>query len=291
MVAQYNNAHRLFLQVFIAKNLLSEEDCRDVYLKVAERMEVDAPVDGLSSFIRQVNDKLSPLSMEIRIGREEATGQAYYALVNTLEDDAAKLATDFTPSEMEYVKKIIEAIIVSAEGSCVSIDLMNMGYDLQKKVSAHDAEVLITTMVNRRWLSENRGEISFGARALIELGQYLESKFPDHVSDCLMCHSVVVMGDCCDECGKKLHKYCAATRFQAVPAEKRKCPSCDALWDQPLITLHKTNNNNNNNNKNNNNKNMNGNNNKSINGNNNTNNSVCVDDEDEAPPSRRRSRR
>ena len=36
---RYNDAHRLFLQVFVARKLISEKDAEKVYLKVGERME------------------------------------------------------------------------------------------------------------------------------------------------------------------------------------------------------------------------------------------------------------
>jgi len=237
-MVQYGDAHRLFLQVFISKNILTQKDAQAVYLKVGQRMQFDTPADGLNTFVRNVNEKLSDLSMEIRMGRAESTGEKYYALVNTLEDESSKMATDFTPHEIEFIKKVMETIVASPEGFSDSVELTNLGHDLQKKMTGTQCEALLAKMLTHKWLDYSRGgDYSFGPRALIELGQYMEGKFGDNVKVCELCHTVVVMGDMCLDCGAKIHKYCAAIRFHGVPAEKRKCPKCGEVWDQELISL------------------------------------------------------
>ena len=40
---------------------------------------------------------------------------------------------------------------------------------------------------------QKRGNVFFGARSIIELGQYLKNKFEGQLADCELCHDLVIM--------------------------------------------------------------------------------------------------
>lgn len=42
-------------------------------------------------------------------------------------------------------------------------------------------------------LFQKNGSVHLGARALIELGQYLKNKYEDEIQECPLCHDFVVM--------------------------------------------------------------------------------------------------
>lgn len=235
---RYGDAHRLLLQVFISKHLLSDKDAQMVYQKIGQRLQLDLPDTGFSNFINLINDKLSPFFMQIRAGRGEDDGIKYWALVNTTEDEASKFATNFTAQEIEYIKKVIEAIVLS-DGSASSTELINLSTDVSKTLTVKAAEELLLRLKSSNWLTDKKGMISLGPRAVIELGQYLEGKFKDNIGDCQMCHTVVIMGDVCEHCSVKIHKYCAATKFQGLDADRRVCPACKGNWTKPLVSLPK----------------------------------------------------
>lgn len=239
-MANYNDAHRLFLQIFISRKLMLTDDASKLYLKVGEQVEVDTPPDEFFSFVKTINKKLEPLLMELRQGRAEESGEMFYALVNCYEDEHSKLATNFLPQEIDYIKKVIELIVLSDEGVVSSIDLINAGHDLPKRITTHAAEEILNQLSSDRWLAEHHGKISLGARAVIELGQYLKMKFKDHINECTLCHDFVISGDMCINCGIKIHKYCAATNFTNIHASKRKCPSCKEVWENNLMKLPKS---------------------------------------------------
>lgn len=226
----YNDAHRLFLQTFVAKKLLSERDTEQIYEKIRKRLGMDSEVDLLNEFIKTINKELVPLYLEIRAGRAEDSGQKYFALVNSLEDEPSKLATDFNPQEIEFIKKVIEAIVVSPEGFASSTDLLNLCHTLTKKLTANASQDLLNLLSSKNWLCEKKGQVSLGPRSVIELGQYLENKFKEHITVCQMCHTIVVMGDICNHCDVKIHKYCIETRFEGLSADKKKCPACKKTW-------------------------------------------------------------
>ena len=234
-MVRYGNQHRLFLQQLISRRLVSDNDLQKLYQKCCEAYAVAAPVDGLTDFVYSVNKALEPLFMEIRRGQSEEDGDIYYALVNCTEDEQSKLATEYNPQEVEYIKKILESIIISDEGCVSSIDLINLASDLTKRMTAQAAETIMNQLLSQHWLTESHGQHSLGPRALIELGQYIKKNFKDAVSECIMCQDMVIRGDVCLHCGVKIHRYCASNYYKDTIAGDRKCPSCKEEWTNDVM--------------------------------------------------------
>ena len=67
----------------------------------------NADVTKCPLFIGDINNKLSPISMEIRRGIDEDCGSIFYALVNLHQDEASKLATDFDAKEIGFFKRVV----------------------------------------------------------------------------------------------------------------------------------------------------------------------------------------
>lgn len=233
----YHNGHRLLLQVMISKKIVTENEARDFYTKVCSTCNEDANPDKFTEFIATINNQLESLFMELRRGRSEDTGDVYYSLVNKAEDEHSKLATEYQPHEIEFIKSMLNMIIESENGSVSSVDLINIGMDLTKKISAQAAQELLNKLIDGGWIKENGGKAFLGSRTIIELGSYLKNKYKDHVGECMLCLDFVIMGDLCDGCGTKIHKYCAAMNFQSLPQNKRKCPKCKSEWNKALIKL------------------------------------------------------
>jgi len=241
----YHNGHRLFLQAFVSKRLIKEKEAKDLYMKVCNICEADGNPDEFLDFISLINKQLESLFMEIRRGCAEDTGHVYFSLVNKAEDEHSKLATEYQAHEIELIKLALNLIIESQNGSVSSLDLVNLGMDLTKRIPAQASEELIMKLVEDGWLTEKDGKVFFGPRTTIELGQYLRNKYKEQIGECPLCHDFVVMGDICENCDVKLHKYCAALSFQKLPANKRKCPKCKTEWTRNIIKLSRPNNNNN----------------------------------------------
>ena len=68
-----------------------------------------APVEKTASerCLKDINTNITPMSMEIRTGKDEITGNTVYALVRTTESELGRLSTDYTEKEREFFKKMV----------------------------------------------------------------------------------------------------------------------------------------------------------------------------------------
>ncbi|XP_065889921.1 non-structural maintenance of chromosomes element 1 homolog [Dysidea avara] len=218
---QWSDIHRMFLQVMMSRRVLSVQELRKVYGK----LEPDESVRNLTTFLATVNENLEPLSMSIVEGKEEDTGRSYYALANTSPDAAAKLASDFTPAELEFFRKVVEMLVNSDTGSTESISLMNIS--IERKLSKTDVQTLLKRLTKEKWLTfiEDTGHYAPGVRFILELRPFLRETFgDDDVFKCPVCSSLVIRGEVCTGCSARIHLYCAEKLFNERTTAT--CPNC-----------------------------------------------------------------
>jgi hypothetical protein len=134
------DSHRVFVQMMMAEQLVTERDAGKKMAEIFEKLAVDPPRRGLTEFLNVINRSLQTVSMEIGRGASEDDGTIYYAFVNTHEDEHAKLASRYQIKVNDYFKKVLE-IIVNSEGSASSTDLLNASASLEKKLTKTDATV------------------------------------------------------------------------------------------------------------------------------------------------------
>lgn len=231
-------SQRLFLQSVMAKQFLSEKETRNIYQKACSAFGDDSPPENFANFLDAINKSLRPLDMEIRRGISEDDGSVHYGLVNTAEDEHSKMATDFSPFDIVFFKKVMDQIIASPDGTISSTDALNTAADLEKKMSITHAEELLKKLVKDKWMSESLGSYSLGPRAMLELHPYLKRVYEDDVMDCMICHTIAIKGQCCTQCEGKIHLRCSARYFQG--RTQKTCPNqqCGAVWmyeiPQPL---------------------------------------------------------
>mmetsp|Transcript_12073 Transcript_12073/g.24589 ORF Transcript_12073/g.24589 Transcript_12073/m.24589 type:complete len:195 (-) Transcript_12073:190-774(-) len=101
----------------------------------------------------------------------------YYAVVNTIADDAAKIANDLSNSEAALFNAIIDALF-EAEDSGYTIGLIeaqNLGNEVANctKLKPSQALGVVDKFVERGWLRKDRRgkdfRIGFGVRSAMEL--------------------------------------------------------------------------------------------------------------------------
>eukprot|EP00118_Oscarella_pearsei_P017817 m.179110 g.179110 ORF g.179110 m.179110 type:complete len:224 (+) comp39207_c0_seq15:29-700(+) len=204
---------QVFLQMLLSRGIVSEREAIEAMEKIFDRLQVEAPEDGLSGFITGMNAQLNEIYMEIRSGVSEEDGTLHYALINTYEDAVAKIASGYEPKKLAYFNKVLE-MIVGEEGIASSVDLIN-SKSMERPLTVTEAEKTLESFTKDHWLHYNReeGEYSLGTRALIALKPFLVSTFPGIVADCYMCHDMVLKGDYHDD--KKMHHHCMK-RFLAT---------------------------------------------------------------------------
>lgn len=131
--ASYDNSHRAFLQVFLAKSVLTFDQAKpllaaimtaqgesrvlyvlDKYLTVLledrETLENDITEADFNNYVSVCNNAISPFDLEIRSTLSQHDRKRVFAIVNTTSDPATQLATTHTADEISYLKRVLDAM-------------------------------------------------------------------------------------------------------------------------------------------------------------------------------------
>ena len=63
--------------------------------------------------------------------------------MNRSQDEAAKIGSKYSPAQLELFNKIIILLVAEARGEVRSIELLNSAAELERKLSAKTAQVLL----------------------------------------------------------------------------------------------------------------------------------------------------
>ncbi|XP_042293661.1 non-structural maintenance of chromosomes element 1 homolog [Sceloporus undulatus] len=226
-------AHRQFAQALLALGAVEAGVARGILRRCCERHRVHCAPERLDEFVAALNARLQPLSMEIRKGLAEEDGRAFYAMVNLAENEVTKLASDYSESELELFKKTLDLILSSESGFAPSTAILNLADQVKpKKMRKTEAEQVLQSLVQGKWLQEREGEYTLTVRSILELEQYILSHYPESARKCHICHSLSIQSQVCGDCGTAMHLPCLAKYFhgQAEP----RCPHCKQFWPQQL---------------------------------------------------------
>ncbi|CAG8518235.1 5933_t:CDS:2, partial [Paraglomus brasilianum] len=214
MTFAYNDTHRLFLQASIAERIFSETTAEEMYRKSCEATSVEYEIESFDDFMAALNDRLHRVDMEFRKSHDEENGNTVWALVNTNGDEVAKLATEYSPNEIAFFRRILE-LIVTADGeafSVSSISALREGPLLKPQITKTATEALLQKFVDDKWLiRSSSGRYSMSARAILELQSLLKEEFEDYILECTLCYEIVTKGQRCKttKCKARFHHHCA----------------------------------------------------------------------------------
>ncbi|XP_063171302.1 non-structural maintenance of chromosomes element 1 homolog isoform X4 [Candoia aspera] len=203
MAAAPTDAHRRFLQALLARGIVEEPEAERLRRLCCERHQVGYVDEQLDYFIRALNVRLQPLSMEIRKGTAEENRKTYFALM--------------------------DLILLSGNGFASSTEILNLADQLKpKKMKKMEAEQVLQQLVQKKWLHEKEGEYTLHTRSILELEQYIFRHYPESAQKCHICHSLSVQKQACEDCEIVAHWSCLSTYFDAQP--EQRCPHCKRLW-------------------------------------------------------------
>ncbi|XP_044308452.1 non-structural maintenance of chromosomes element 1 homolog [Varanus komodoensis] len=232
--APMSDAHRHFLQALLALGVVEGSAAGALQRQCCELHRVYYAHDKLDDFINVANAQLQPLLMEVRKGLSEENGGTYYALVNLAETEFTKMASDYSESELELFKKTMDLIVSSGSGFASSTDILNLADQLKpKKMKKKEAEQVLRSLVQNKWLCEQEGEYTLHIRCILELEQYILCHYQGSVHKCHVCHCLCIQSQVCKDCGIAMHLPCLAKYFGAQ-AEPR-CPHCKQLWPRWML--------------------------------------------------------
>ncbi|KAF2791329.1 hypothetical protein K505DRAFT_280960 [Melanomma pulvis-pyrius CBS 109.77] len=210
----YNHAHRAFLQAFLSRSVMTVDEIKPVIAAVMSaknpnrpRLEGDITAPDITSMLRVINLRLTPLDYEIRSTRDQRTKTLTYALVNTTSDPLTQLATTFTSDEIAYVKRVLDRMFIDnntrnaslmAVTSMQAAQLAKVSRSRQsqvnggredaegasqmeasvKGISMPEAETVLGQLIAQQFFQKSRGGyFSLAPRGLMELRSYLKETY------------------------------------------------------------------------------------------------------------------
>ncbi|WVF65998.1 hypothetical protein IAT40_000736 [Kwoniella sp. CBS 6097] len=233
--------HRLYIQSLLSRRAMRDEVALELYKRAVGACQAHddtfrpthgTTMQGLRAFLLDVSDILHDLGMEVSIGSEQTgRGKQWVVLRNIDPTEVALQATDLTPNEIEFFRKVIEGIIVSYPANSISHgQALSLVSELESQMSKSSAEILLDALCSRGWLSKSkRGRYSLGVRGAVELEPYLKQEYEDYIHICKQCKRLMLAGVVCANhgCSAHFHSYCYASILKLPRAA---CPDCSTRF-------------------------------------------------------------
>ncbi|KAF9170037.1 hypothetical protein BGX20_009520 [Mortierella sp. AD010] len=200
--------------------------------------------DGFTDFVNQLNEGLNNVELEFRRAQDELNGTPVMALTNTNGQKIAQVATGYTPTELEYFKHLLDAIVMADdEMFCISSTaaLHEAGRLKNKEnkplaLTKREAENLLDRYIADKWFIRSKaGAYSLSMRTLLELQTYLKETYGDQIQECTLCMEIITKGQRCSvaACSSRLHQHCSSTYFRNM--NNPKCPTCHTAWSGKVL--------------------------------------------------------
>ncbi|WRT63937.1 uncharacterized protein IL334_000864 [Kwoniella shivajii] len=235
--------HRVFIQSMLSRRAMRDDVTLEMYKRaVGACQENDGnfrpthptTLQGMRSFLIDVSDILHDLGMEVATGQEQSgKGKGWVVLRNIDPSEVALYATDYTPLEIDYYRRVVQGIIESYPANSIAHgQALNLVSELESNMARHVAENLLNSLCSRGWLSKSkRGRYTLGVRAALELEPYLKNQFDDYMQNCKQCKRLMLDGVCCskDGCEAHFHSYCHSS-IMKLP--RPSCPNCKSRFSE-----------------------------------------------------------
>ncbi|KIM29007.1 hypothetical protein M408DRAFT_23223 [Serendipita vermifera MAFF 305830] len=256
MVVKQKDVHKLFKQAIISRRFVSEDlaavlwkKCEDACISLNADIEAQFSREEIGTYINEINDTITPLSIEFKSRIDEVSGKRVWALVNTVDGEIAQLATEYTATEITYFKQLIDLIILAPADafSVSSLAAIREVTNMKANMTKAQADAALQNFVANGWLYKSeRGRYALSTRSLIELELYLRRTFEADVPECTHCTELCTLGYACNNdeidvladededsgaCKIYIHRHCyISLRRAATAANPLKCPACGSDW-------------------------------------------------------------
>ncbi|KAF7725862.1 hypothetical protein EC973_009194 [Apophysomyces ossiformis] len=220
----------------ISHRILSEDHALELYDRACQMTNV--PKKDFADFLGDINGQINDIDLALRRSHDEKDGHAVIGLVNTKDDEISQVATNYTPSEITYVRQLIEMIVMADDDDYAvkAMAAIRLGQKMKPPISQKDTEDLLDQLVRDNWLEFTRSGIYLmSTRTIMELQGYLREQYAEYMKDCTMCLELVTMGERCEhqDCEVRLHRHCADSYFREHST--MRCPTCSAQWSRANI--------------------------------------------------------
>ncbi|RWS03941.1 non-structural maintenance of chromosomes element 1-like protein, partial [Dinothrombium tinctorium] len=207
----------------------------EVIRNFRDASNAESDVDAI---VCEVNNALKPYRMQIAKGVDEHTAVEYYAFVNLVDTEITRLSSLYKKEQYEYFKKIVSTLFESDYSLLSRNAAVNLCHSLEEnniKMKVTDADSLLDKWIDEKYfaLTEDRKQIYFGVRSILEMQPYFKQHFPSNITECNLCKVSCIRGVHCPKCETKFHFHCASRCFQ----DNRKCAQCGHIWTQDLSSI------------------------------------------------------
>lgn len=194
-----------------------------------EVLNEDITEADFNSYIFAANTRISPFDLQIRSGFHQTTRERICALVNITSDPIIQLATTYTPDEISFLKRVLDAMFetyntprheVMAITSMQAVRLHKSPDDRRETqngsttqgssghgLKVSEAEKMLKTLVDEGWFEKSKkGFYSLTPRALMELRGWLIDTYNDvdyeededeerplRIKQCVACKEIVTV--------------------------------------------------------------------------------------------------
>ncbi|KAK4235859.1 Nse1 non-SMC component of SMC5-6 complex-domain-containing protein [Achaetomium macrosporum] len=218
--AGYSNAHRAFLQGFMARGALTFKEAQKMLASIKSAADGGSYVDPRSitmgefeNFVRTAREAIEPLDFDIRNTRDQVNGgERVWVFVNAHSDPATQMSTTRSPEEVAYIKRLLDAMFEQYNTPRMEVMAVDEGQALrvsrpprrESNVNENDddeeqpttatatdrglkhSEVLslLSSLIAEGWLQKSSdGFYSLTPRSLTELWSWLVATYNDPDSE------------------------------------------------------------------------------------------------------------
>jgi hypothetical protein len=172
---------QMFLQALMGGGPLTAKKAANLYNTCGERVaeqlgegnpkSVASDGNGLEAVADRINPKLELGGLAIKTVYSPWEQETFWGVVNTVSDDAAKLATGLTSAQLVFFFAMVDELLEDG-GSMKLVDMQNAGTD--HKLTVSQAGRTIQALNKEGWLkirqrAGHTTRVVFGARAMLEL--------------------------------------------------------------------------------------------------------------------------
>lgn len=271
--SESRRGNRAFLQALLAHGTLTYQEARPIIAAIInadnagdpesrECRPDQVPEEVFLDYIAKASAAASLFDYEIRSTQHQVTKERIFALVNTTSDPQTQLATIYSPEELSFIKRVLDAMFEKfnrprLESLCITEmqaiklarpprrESQGDGEDqlqapTDRGLKHSEVENVLESLVEGGWFEISReGFYSLTPRALLELRPWLIDMYNDPDSEpgewqrikfCEACKEIVTWGLRCSDpdCTLRLHDICQEAFWRS--RRGTNCPKCTRGW-------------------------------------------------------------
>lgn len=208
----FTESHRLFHSYIRLVRTIPSSQASQILSQLRDPL-LDSSDDDpppIDDIVADINAAIGIHGFSIIRKVDEVTQELVYIYINTINDDLARLATPYSPSELGCIKHIIDDII-EAENRAYSIGYQN-GCRLAKEhlnCTVAEAQFFVRRLVDDGWFEISDEQLFLSQRAISELRTWLGERYGDlgSLAKCSQCNDWVITSGLRVE-AESFHKPC-----------------------------------------------------------------------------------